>query len=201
MSNEDLATPVDGLEAVQTRNSAPRLTGSVDESQLQDILKAGLRAPDHAQLRPWRILVIRDEARDHLGDLFVTAKLSDDPEQPEKAIRKLRHKPHRAPVILVVIARITAHPQVPEMEQILSAGAVAQNMLIAAHALGLGAMWRTGGMSYHPVVESGLGLDGSEKIVGFVYLGEVDGRQKSLPEMDLEQYVTYWAGQDLVSST
>lgn len=185
---------MDALEAVQTRNSAPRLTGEVDESLLADILKAGLRAPDHAQLRPWRILVIRGEARDRLGELFVKAKLASDAEHPPERIEKLARKPHRAPVVLIVVARITDHPKVPEVEQILSAGAVVQNMLVAAHAVGLGAMWRTGGLTYDPIVEAGLGLESHEKLVGFLYVGEVDGRRKSIPDLQLADYVTHWEG-------
>lgn len=186
---------MDALEALQTRNSSPRLTGEINDSQLEDILKAGLRAPDHAQLRPWRILVVREEARSRLGELFVEATRTSDPDHPSERLDKLSRKPHRAPVVLVVVARITEHPKVPEVEQILSAGAVVQNMLVAAHALGLGGMWRTGSMTYHPVVERGLGLENHEKIVGFLYLGEVDGRRKQLPDHNISDYVTHWFGE------
>ncbi len=65
-------------------------------------------------------------------------------------------------------------------------------MLIAAHALGLGAIWRTGEMAYNPLVQKGLGLAENEKIVGFVYLGENEGRQKSLPDISVDDYVTRW---------
>ncbi len=67
---------LDALEAIQTRNSAARLRGSVEPGHLEQILKAGFRAPDHALLRPWRILVIEGEARDRLGALFAQAKLT-----------------------------------------------------------------------------------------------------------------------------
>ncbi len=183
---------MEALEAIQTRNSAPRLKGSVSEQATAEILKAGLRAPDHAQLRPWRILVIEGPARERLGDLFAQARLTTNPDESTEALAKLRRKPLRAPLIFVVAARVTEHPGVPEVEQILSAGAVAQNMLIAAHALGYGAMWRTGEMTYHKVVMEGLGLAANEKIVGFLYVGQVDGKQKSLPGMDLGDFVTRW---------
>ncbi len=185
---------MDALEAIQTRNSSPRLTGEVSDVHLQEILKAGLRAPDHAQLRPWRILVIQDEARARLGDLFVKAQLDTDPDHAPEKLEKLSRKPFRAPVVMVIVARITSHPKVPEVEQVLSAGAVVQNMLIAAHALDLGGMWRTGSLSYHPTVMQGLGLNHNEKIVGFLYLGEVDGRRKSLQDMDIDNFVTHWEG-------
>ena len=183
---------MEALEAIQTRNSAPRLTGTVSKEALNEMLKAGLRAPDHAQLRPWKILVIEGEGRERLGELFARAKLTAHPEEPSEALAKLKTKPLRAPVIVVVAARITEHPKVPEVEQILSAGAVAQNILIAAHAQGYGAMWRTGEMTFDEVVRQGLGLADNEKIVGFLYIGEVQGRRKNLPEMNLDDFVTRW---------
>lgn len=156
------------------------------------MIKAGLRAPDHAQLRPWRIVVIEGEGRDRLGALFAQAKLTANPDESTEALNKLRGKPLRAPMIIVVAAKIVEHPKVPEMEQILSAGAVAQNMLVAAHALGYGAMWRTGEMTVSQVVREGLGLHETDQIVGFLYVGEIEGRQKSLPDMTPEDFVIRW---------
>lgn len=183
---------LEALEAIQTRNSSPRLTGSVSKEALEEMLKAGLRAPDHAQLRPWKILVVEGEGRERLGELFARAKLTAHPEVTAEALAKLKMKPLRAPVILIVAAKITEHPKVPEIEQLLSAGAVAQNMLIAAHAQGYGAMWRTGEVTFDDVVRQGLGLADNEKIVGFLYVGEVEGRQKTLPEMNLDDFVVHW---------
>ncbi len=180
------------MEALQTRNSAPRLTGSVSEDALIEMLKAGLRAPDHAQLRPWRILVVEGEGRERLGALFARARSASNPDESTEALEKLRGKPLRAPTIIVVAAKVTDHPKVPAVEQILSAGAVAQNILIAAHALGYGAMWRTGSMAFDPIVREGLGLDENAQVVGFLYIGEVNGRRKSLPDINLENYVTHW---------
>jgi len=183
---------LDALEALHTRNSTARLTGSVTQTALQQILEAGLRAPDHAQLRPWRVLIVEGESRNKLGELFARAKLTREPTQSTEQLEKLKLKPLRAPVILIVVARITEHPKVPEVEQVLSAGAVAQNMLIAAHALGLGAMWRTGSMAYDAIVNEGLGLAANEQVIGHLYLGEIDGRQKPLPSLDVEAYVQRW---------
>lgn len=183
---------MDALEAIQTRNSAPRLKGAVEPGHLEQILKAGFRAPDHALLRPWRILVIEGDARDRLGRLFAQAKLTHDPHLSTDALTKLKNKPLRAPVVLVVAARLTEHAKVPEIEQLLSAGAMAQNLMLAAHALGYGSMWRTGSMTYDQIVADGLGLAPNEKMIGFLYLGEIDGKQKKLPEHNPEQFVTRW---------
>lgn len=183
---------MEALEAIQKRNSSPRLTGAVSSDQVEDLLTAGLRAPDHAQLRPWQIIVVEGKSRDRLGALFAQAKLTRDPNQPRDQLEKLKSKPLRAPLVLVVAATPKDHPKVPEIEQILSAGAVAQNILNAAHALGLGAMWRTGEMAYDPVVLDGLGLAETGKIVAFIYVGEIDGRQKSIPKLNVSDYVKHW---------
>ena len=180
------------LESLHTRNSSPRLTGRVEPDQLEEIIRAGLRAPDHGQLRPWKIIAIEGDARLRLGDLFVRAKLESGETLTPEQTEKLRNKPLRAPLVLAVAAVVKEHPKVPEVEKVLSAGALVQNMLLAAHAQGLGAMWRTGSMAYDPVVREGLGLQDNEQLVAFLYIGEIAGRLKSLPDHDLAQFVVRW---------
>ena len=183
---------MEAIEALQTRNSSPRLGGQVSESQIGEILKSGFRAPDHGQLKPWRVLVIEGTSRSKLGRLFVQAKKTSDPNQSSEQLAKAESKAQRAPVILVVAASIVEHASIPEIEQLLAAGAAAQNILVAAHALGLGAIWRTGEMAYSAVVHKGLGMADNEKIIGFIYVGEVEGRTKSLPALKLDDFVTRW---------
>ncbi len=138
---------MDALEDIRTRNAASRLAGSVSQTALDSILNAGLRAPDHGLLRPWKIIVVNAEKRNRLADLFAEAALALNPDQTSEQLQRLKSKAFRAPLILVVAARIIEHPKVPEVEQLLSAGAMAQNMCIAAHAMGLGSIWRTGDMA------------------------------------------------------
>lgn len=186
---------MDALEALHTRVSVPRVGGSPPGQEVLDnMFKAALRAPDHALLRPWRFLIVRDEARERLGELFVKAQRVDDPGMSEAMIEKARSKPLRAPLLIVVIAAITEHPKVPEVEQILATGAAAHGMLLAAHAQGVGAMWRTGSMAYHPVVWEGLGLDSNERIVGFLYVGEIEGRTREVAPLPPEDFVDEWKG-------
>jgi len=181
------------LDLLLSRVSVSRVGGSAPSTEaLRNIFSAALRAPDHAGLRPWRYLKVAGEQREKLGELFVSAKLQDDPQLDQAAIEKLKSKPLRAPLVIIVIAVIQDHPKVPEVEQILSAGASAQNMLLAAHMQGIGAMWRTGSMTYHAKVREGLGIADNEKIIGFIYLGEIEGKTRLLPEMNISQYVTDW---------
>lgn len=186
---------MDALQALHTRVSIGRLGGEPPSGEVLDqICRAALRAPDHAALRPWRFLRVKGAAREKLGELFVAATRSDEPRASQAALNKAAGKPLRAPMIIVAIARKQSHDKVPEVEQIISAGAAVQNMLVACHALGVGAMWRTGGMAYHAVVEQGLGLEANESIVGFLYLGEIEGRIKPLPELGVDEYFSEWLG-------
>ena len=183
---------MDALEAIQKRNSAARLSGQVSPDQLNEILTAGFRAPDHALLRPWRVVVIQGASRDRLGALFAQARLTVKPGQSQESLQKLKSKPMRAPLVIVVAAHVVPHPKVPEIEQLLSAGAMAQTMLNAVHVLGLGGIWRTGEMAYDPVVTKGLGLADDDRIVGFLYVGEIEGRVKKVPAHNHDEFVTHW---------
>ena len=183
---------MDALEALHGRVSSSRLSGEVDDAALDNILRAALRAPDHAQLRPWRFLTVSGEARQKLGALYARAKLTEDPSLGSTDLEKIKSKPLRAPLIVVAIVCITEHPKVPEIEQILSTGAAMQNMLLAAYAQGVGAMWRTGAMAYDKIVCDGLGLAENEKIVGFLYLGEAEGNMRSAKSLNVEDYVKEW---------
>ena len=184
---------MDAIDALLGRNSAPQLTDPAPRGeQLQTIFKAALRAPDHARLKPWRFLVIEGQGRHHLGEVFAQAAQADDAAMGRQALEKLRVNPLRAPMIIAVITRLQQHPKVPEIEQYLSAGSAAHGMLLAAHALGFGAIWRTGPMTFHPGVHRALGLQANEKLVGFIYLGTRVGEAKPLPDYAICDFFQYW---------
>jgi nitroreductase len=90
-------------------------------------------------------------------------------------IQREKQKALRAPTIVVVAARPKSTDRIPEVEQIVSAGAAAQNIMLAAYAMGFGAMWRTGDAAYDDEVKTALGLPASDKLIGFIYLGSTDG--------------------------
>ena len=186
---------MDALQALHERVSVPRLTGPAPTAeQCEQLFKAALRAPDHAWLRPWRFLVLEQPGLEQLGELFVQAGRSDDPELSEIRENKLRQQPLRAPMMIVAISCRQSHPKVPAAEQDLACGAAVSNMLVAAHALGLGAVWRTGEMAYHPLVRDGLGLAANEQIIAFLYLGQRQGEPKALPELATADFFSSWRG-------
>lgn len=159
-------------QALNERRSLPQLgLPAPDASTLARAFAAAARAPDHRLLRPWRYLVIQGEALDQLGNLFLKAVSSSDPERAEREGDRLRQMPRRAPMLVVAVLAAREHATVPEWEQWLSLGASVQNLLLALHGEGYGAMWRTGELAEHPVVLAGLGLAPGERIGGFLYVG------------------------------
>src|SRR4051794_9365488 len=139
---------MDALEAIKTRISPAQLTEpGPTPSQLHEILLAGASAPDHGRLQPWRFILIDGEARHRLGDLMARSIARREPGAAEQKIETERKKAFRAPLVIVVAAVVQDAPKVPAIEQVVAAGAAAQNMLLAAHAMGLGGFWRTGPLS------------------------------------------------------
>jgi len=163
---------MDAIAALLGRASCPKVVppGPTPE-QLGVILQAGSRAPDHGRMQPFRFLVIEGEARERLGELMAQALARRQAAAAPSALDGERAKALRAPTIVAVAAALRPNPKVPDVEQIVAAGVACQNMLLAAHALGLGAFWRTGPAAYDAGVKAGLGLDESDAIVGFLYFG------------------------------
>ena len=170
---------MEAVSALLNRVSSPRLSGTVPEWLLSEMIAAASRAPDHGQLQPYRFLWIEGEGLSALGELMVAAKQQTEPNVSAETLEKLRLKPLRAPMIIVGIASPQPHPKVPEQEQIITAGIALQQMSALAYARGYGAMWRTGNIAYSPVIADGLGLSEHESVIGFLYLGEIEGRLKT----------------------
>lgn len=184
---------MDALTLLQQRNSAPKLSEpGPDQAALDTMLRAALRAPDHANLRPWRFLVIQGDARLKLGDLFAEALATRNPDSTDAERDKARSKALRAPLVIAVAVRYTEHPKVPFLEQQLSAGCAAHGLLLAAEALGYSGIWRTGANVFDANVMRGLGLAEHESLVGFLYFGTRDGRAKPLPDHNPQDFAEHW---------
>ncbi len=166
-------TFLDAIEAIRSRRSIGKLEGTVDEASVRELIELAVLAPNHRMTEPWRFTVLRGAARERLGEVWAPIALRDLPltgDEREAALRREAAKPARAPVLIVVSVRTDADEEVAT-EDFAAAAAAVQNILLAATARGLGAMWRTGGMVSAPEVKAFLGLEPSDRIVGIVYLG------------------------------
>ena len=163
-------------------------------AQLERILEAATRVPDHGKLTPWRFVVFEDEARaafgNHLARLFRDANPSSIDELVEQERRRLM----RAPAVIAVISRASGNAKVPEWEQILSAGAVCMSILMATHAQGLTASWLTEWYAYDARVRPLLDMQAHERVAGFIYLGTPALPLEDRPRPELETIVSRWQG-------
>ncbi len=156
-----------------------------DDSQLEQIFAVALSAPDHGRLRPYRFITIRGDARHKLADIFGRAIQQREPDVPAGYLQKQKDKPLRSPLIVVVVASLIQSPKIPEIEQMLSAGAAAHNILLASNALGFGSIWLTGANAYDAYVCNELGLSENERIIGFIYIGTptIELQPRPIPEV------------------
>ena len=163
--------------------------------QLDTILTAAGRVPDHKKLEPWRFIVFEGEARASFGRILLRACLAEEKQAPSAArLETERTRLLRAPTVVAVISRVTPNPAAPEWEQILSCGAACFNLCLAANALGFGTAWITEWYSYSPAVRDGLKLAANEKIAGFIYIGTATEQQPDRDRPQLAKIVTRWTG-------
>ena len=183
---------MDALELLINRRSASRLTDPAPAGeQLENILHAGMRAPDHGTLQPWRFFIIADDGRERFSQLLEKGAMAAG--QDEKAIEKARNAPFRAPLIITVIAHCTEETKVPRWEQVVSAGCAVQAMQMAALAQGFNGIWRTGAWTEHALVREAFGCREQDEIVGFLYLGtpQLKASTKVTPP-DSTPFVSYF---------
>jgi nitroreductase len=160
------------------------------KKQIAEILRAGARAPDHGKLFPWRFIVFEGEARERFGDILAEV-LEAEGERP-KQVEEERARFLRAPLVIGVISAAREQHKVPVWEQELSAGAVCQNILIAATALGFVGNWLTEWYAYHPAVKEKIGLKPGERVAGFIFIGTAKEELEERPRPDMDRIVTHF---------
>ena len=152
---------------------------------LQNILTIAARAPDHRRVTPFRFIVVDGEGRRKVGDLLAKAFMASEPDATPERVEKERARFLRTPVVVAVVSSVNLAHKTPEWEQILTAGAVCQNMLIAASAHGYAAQWLSEWYAYDQAVLAGFGLEPHERIAGFIYIGaaKTPPKERARPEM------------------
>src|SRR5215813_13584468 len=183
----------DALELLRTRRSlkpvelvAPGPTAA----EIETLLTVASRVPDHGKLTPWRFIVFEGEARLKAGAAIEAVFRAKYPEAKPEQIEYEQKRLARAPLVIAVVSRAGPHVKIPELEQVLSAGAAAMSLVLAAHALGYGANWITEWYAYDRGVLDALGLKDNEKIAGFVHIGSPAHPAEDRPRPQLAEIAT-----------
>lgn len=165
-----------------------------DSAQLDQILTAAARVPDHKKLVPWRFIVFQGSAREAFGRELTEICRKEQPEPSAVRLEMEAKRFMRAPLVIAVISRVVKRSPAPEWEQVLSAGAACQNLVVAASALGFGVNWVTEWCAYSEGVNGALGLAENERVAGFIYVGTAKEQPAERPRPALDEIVSVWQG-------
>lgn len=167
------------IAMIQSRRSVGRVRPECPPRQvIERALEAAVAAPNHRLTEPWRFFVLAGAARTALGEVVarsLDAALPPGAAGRQELLDKARSKPLRAPIVIAVGVVPGSGPNIVEIEEVLAGGAAVQNLLLALHALGLAAIWRTGDACYDPAVKAFFDLPTRAHLLGFVYVGYPDG--------------------------
>ena len=163
---------MDVLEAIHTRHSVGQVKPDrVPRELIEQLLAAAVQAPNHYKVRPWRFVVLTGAGREKLGEAMAQSTTANQRAATDEDLQKDRAKPLRAPVVIAVAVDKPGLTKAKEIENVCAAAAAVQNMLLAAHALGLAAMWRTGPSATDPSIKHFFGWEPDQHLIGFVYIG------------------------------
>lgn len=183
------------LDTIRTRRSVSvkdmRAPGPSAE-QVQALLQAAHRVPDHGKLGPWRFVVFQGDARAAFSRCLAEIFREDNPDATDKQLQFQAELLARAPLVIAVISTAGPHVKIPEWEQVLSAGAACQNILLAAHAMGFGAQWLTEWYGYSNKVKQLLNMEEHHRVAGFIYIGSYAEKPEERVRPNLDERVLYW---------
>lgn len=191
-------SPMPDLPALQmllSRHSQLPLTDPAPtDEHLALIFAAAACAPDHGRLHPWRFVLIRGDARAELGQTLIDLARAKAPGQSPEAYEIHRQKAYAAPMMIALGANVQARPGIPEVEQLLSVGAAAMNMLNAVHLLGYGGFWVTGPDAYDAALKDALDFDASTRMLGFLLVGTPVDKAAPTTRPAWTHFVQEWLG-------
>lgn len=166
-------------EIIRGRRSIGKVKNeSVPKELIEKMIEAAVWAPNHYATEPWKFIVMTGEGRKVLGQAYadIAADTIQELSEEERALRLEKEvaKAYRSPVVIAAVCVPSDAPRVDAREELAAAHAAVQNLLLMAHASGLGAVWRTGDPAYHSKMKAAFGLAGREQIVGLIYVGYPD---------------------------
>ena len=196
MSHSTPLTPM--IDLIQNRQSIPLLTTPIPTAaEWAHVLAAAATAPDHGRLKPWRFFLVEGEARNQLGSVFLEVaetNAASNTSLTDQQRERTRNLPLRAPCILTVATKILHNHKIPVTEQISATAAATQNIQLALASLGYGCMWRTGDFAYQPKVKQAFGLEDTDEIIGFLYVGTPEKMPPPRTPQDLTSCFSHWQG-------
>ena len=182
---------MEALENILNRVSGRNLSKPYPSKEEMDIVyKAALRAPDHAWLRPSSFIEVKEDGLDKLSEIFFNYGKSS-PDISDEIAEKYKNAPYRAPMIIILVNSFKKHPKVPPTEQKLSTAAAAQNIMLALNAMNYACIWRTGKMAFNKVIQKNLNLKDHQEILGYLYVGTEVGNKKKIPNLEIDDFVSY----------
>lgn len=183
----------DQLALLARRRSVPPhlMTGpGPDSAELDTLLTIASRVPDHGKLAPWRFIVIEGVARERIGETIAAAFKADDPGADDERVATERRRLARAPLVVAVVSTARPHVKIPEWEQVLSAGAVCMNLVVAANLMGFATAWLTEWFAFDRRILGALGLAAHEELAGFIHIGRAPDVPADRPRPVLSDIVT-----------
>jgi nitroreductase len=184
----DRSTPIDLLLTRRSGKARDMVAPGPSADEIATILSAAARVPDHGKLAPWAFVLIEDRAA--LSELLLRLYRAHKPEAGRLELEAMDAFARQAPTLIALVST-PRESHIPLWEQQLSAGAAAQNLLTAAHALGYVGNWLTGAPAYLPGIADALGHPGGQ-IVGWFFLGTPAKTLEERPRPDLSAITSRW---------
>ena len=189
-----------GMSIFRTRRSlkpaAMDPAREVTRALLLEILADAHRAPTHGLTQPWRFQVFSGPARDRLAEALPRLYDQVIPEAARQADKraKLSVAPRLATVAIAIAARTEPNGKIPEIEEIAATACAVQNLMLSAHAHGLGSFWSTPPVTLSAEFTTWLGLDATHRTLGIVYLGYAKEGQlpPETPRNPLGEHVQFY---------
>jgi nitroreductase len=184
---------MDLFNAIYSRHSQGKVKpDALPRELIEQLLGAAVQAPNHYKVRPWRFVVLTGKGRDVLGESMAASLKAKFPDLAPEALEKERNKPYRAPLVIAAAADLPAEARVNEIENIAAVAAACQNILLAANALGLAGIWRTGDAARDPEIKKSLGLSPDQHLIGFLYIGYPEPSESTVAERPSFEDRTVW---------
>ena len=188
----------DAIDLLNRRRSVPArflVAPGPTREEAERLLTLAARVPDHGKLAPWRFIVYRGAERRRISEELATIALAKKPDMSDEMRKVENTRLTRAPVVVAVVSRAAPHAKIPEWEQLMSAGAVCLNMLMAANAHGFASNWLTEWFAYDESAYPVLGVNAGERVAGFIHIGMPSVPPTERPRPDLAEVVT-WVGEN-----